>query len=133
VSRKGATIIAVSNEGAAGNGPSDVLLRRLLTSVAEYEKAIIQERCKASAQARKRRGLVAGHPVYGYTAGPDGELVECTDELSVIARTIQLRKTRPKKTSWRQVALILNNEGYTNRAGNPWKLHNVRAVLKDRI
>ena len=87
----------------------------------------------SSIKERKKNGEVVGHPIYGYSAGPNGELVENADELSVIARTIQLRKTGSKKKTWRQVAQILNNEGHTNRAGNPWRLHNAWAVLKDRI
>lgn len=132
VSKKGAKIIAVSNEGASADGPSDVLLRRLLSSVAEYEKAIIGARCAAAAKSLKAQGRVAGHPEYGFSVGPDNQAVENAEELAVIERVKQLRNPSSKQP-WRVVAETLNDEGFTNRSGNAWSLHNLYSCLNGRV
>ena len=124
-------IVAVDNSGAAEEDPSSVLLRRLLSSVAEYEREIIRGRVKQAHKARKRAGLVCGHPPYGFDRGDNDELVPNTDEQKVWALVGHLRNTplgKKKRHPWRAVAEKLNQQGFKNRSGGEWKLHNLFVI-----
>ena len=138
VSRKGAFIVAVDNEGASGDDPSATLLRRLLASVSEYEKAVISIRTKDANKARRKRNLPCSHAPYGFKVGADGCLVEEPTENQTWIRAMAIRNEpiqsglSSKGLSWRLVALALNDEGFTNRAGNPWTIQNLFQINKWR-
>jgi DNA invertase Pin-like site-specific DNA recombinase len=135
VANKKSSIIAVDNESASNDDPSSVLLRRLLSSVAEYEREIIKGRIISAHKARKQAGLTCGHPPYGYAVGDDDMLVPNPKEQKVWSVVQQLRKTPYGKKSghpWRAVAEKLNEQGYVNRSGGVWKLHNLFVINKTK-
>ena len=129
VSRKGAKIISCSAPGSSSQEPSDILLRNLLASVAQYERAIIGQRISAAHQARKARGYVATHPPYGMTVEDDGKLVKDKEE-DLVVRAVKWG--RYCGFTWREIAEILNESGYYNRSGRPWSLHNLRSIFVKR-
>lgn len=138
VSKKGAFIVAVDNEGAAGNDPSAVLLRNLLASVSQYEKSVISIRIKDANKARRKNKLPCSHAPYGFQVGADGYLVEEPTEASTWCRAMEIRSEpirsglSSRGLSWRLVALALNEEGYSNRSGNPWTVQNLFQINKWR-
>ena len=135
VGAKKAKIVAVDNENAAANDPSSVLLRRLLSSVAEYEREIIRGRVKQAHNARRRAGLVCGHPPYGFNRGSNDELVENTEEQAIWSFVEELRRTpfgNKESHSWRAVAEKLNSQGFKNRSGGSWSYRNLIQINKTR-
>lgn len=138
VSKKGAFIVAVDNEGAAGSDPAAVLLRNLLASVSQYEKSVISIRIKDANKARRKNKLPCSHAPYGFQVGPDGYLVEEPTENQTWIRAMSIRNEpiqsglSSRGLSWRLVAQALNEEGYTNRSGNPWTIQNLFQINKWR-
>lgn len=135
VESKKAKIIAVDNDNAAADDPSSVLLRRLLSSVAEYEREIIRGRVTQAHKARRRAGLVCGHPPYGFNRGENDELVENPEEQSIWCFVEELRRTPVGNKlghSWRAVAEKLNQQGYSNRSGRAWSYRNLQQINKTR-
>ena len=138
VSKKGAFIVAVDNEGAAGDDPSAVLLRNLLASVAQYEKSIISIRIKDANKARRKNKLPCSHAPYGFQVGDDGYLVEEPTEHQTWNRVMEIRSEpihsglSSRGLSWRLVAIALNEEGHTNRSGGPWHQRNLNQINKWR-
>ena len=135
VRSKKAKIVAVDNENAADNDPSSVLLRRLLSSVAEYEREIIKGRVKQAHKTRKRAGLTCGHPPYGFSVGQDGVLVVNDQEKEIWDLVSTLRATPlggKKSHPWRIIAEKLNEQGYTNRSGNSWKWENLYQIQRTK-
>jgi len=135
VEAKKAKIVAVDNENAAANDPSSVLLRRLLSAVAEHEREMIRGRVTQAHKARRRAGLVCGHPPYGFDRGENDELVENPEEQAIWCFVEELRRTplgNKKQHPWRAVAEKLNEQGYKNRSGGEWKLHNLFVINRTR-
>jgi len=135
VEAKKAKIVAVDNENAAAADPSSVLLRRLLSAVAEHERAIIRGRVSSAHKARRRAGLVCGHPPYGFNRGEKDELVVNPEEQAIWTYVEELRSTplgKKKKHPWRVVAEKLNEQGFKNRSGREWKLHNLFVINKTK-
>lgn len=52
VSRKGCRIVSAAEEGTASDGPTDVLMRRMVDSFAEYERLVIKSRTRAALDAK---------------------------------------------------------------------------------
>lgn len=61
VERKGARIVSAAGEGTDDDGPTSVLMRQIVDSFAQYERAVIRSRTRAAMAAKKRRGERAGH------------------------------------------------------------------------
>jgi DNA invertase Pin-like site-specific DNA recombinase len=105
--------------------PSRKLIRQILGAVSEYERAMIRLRMQAGRVSRRERGDYAGFgsPPYGWRAerGGRGEgvrLVEVESEQVTLGR---IRELRAGGSSLRQIAEVLNNEGYkTRRDGKPF-------------
>jgi DNA invertase Pin-like site-specific DNA recombinase len=129
VTQKGAQIISCSAPGSSGTSASDVLLRNLLASVAQYERAIIGQRISQAHQARLARGYVATTPPYGFTVDLNNKLVpEKTEQIVCSA----VKRMRECGYSWKKAAEALNQRHYYNRSDRPWSLHNLRAIFVKR-
>lgn len=86
---------------------------------------------RAGVASRRARGLHHGAVPYGWTVDDTGLLVEDEDEQGVLRLATDLQ-TRTKAT-WRTVAAMLNDGGFTTRSGSPWQGENLRRrVLSDQ-
>jgi len=84
---------------------------------------------------RRSKGLVCGHPPYGFSRGEKDELVVNPEEQAIWTYVEELRSTplgKKKKHPWRVVAEKLNEQGFKNRSGREWKLGNLFAMNKTR-
>jgi len=62
----GIRLVSASGEGTESDDPGHVLMRRILSAVAENEAALVSLRTKAAFQAKKQRGERIGRPPYGF-------------------------------------------------------------------
>ena len=108
------------------------LIRNILLCLASYEREKIVARLKHGRKRRKkelkekaRKNNRLSTKVEGKKAfGEDSKI-----EQGIIKRIKFLRKAKNKKAStWGGIALALNENGLTNRAGNPWTMANVRKI-----
>jgi DNA invertase Pin-like site-specific DNA recombinase len=80
VTKRGARIVSAAGEGSDADGPSDVLMRRLIDSFAEYERLIIGARTKHALAAKRRRGeRTSRFAPYGYAINADGRTLDSSD------------------------------------------------------
>jgi site-specific DNA recombinase len=90
-------------------------MRTILDAFAQYEKALIVVRTKASLARKRDQGERIGMLPYGTRLGADGvHLVEAPAEQAVIAT---VRALRGSGLSYRAIAAELNRQGLTNRVG----------------
>jgi DNA invertase Pin-like site-specific DNA recombinase len=72
IRRRGARIVSAAGEGTEGDGPTDVLMRRIVDAFGEYERLIIKARTKAALAVKNGRGEKTGGAIpYGSMRGPD--------------------------------------------------------------
>lgn len=109
---------------------------KMMASFAELEREQIGERTSAVMQSLKSRGLPAGTAPFGWENvnehDGDGNLIRrplrpVETEQNAIARMTELRGSG---LSTIKIAGIMNEEGFTTRAGTPWVQQYVSRVLK---
>lgn len=125
--RQGGRVRCVDGAGN-GDDPSAVLIRQILDSFAQYERAIIALRTTAAMQRKIARGeYTGGRPPYGWRVGPDGRTLEPNEyELDVVRR---IQGARERGMSYRTIAASLNEQG-TPARGKKWYLRTVQDVAK---
>lgn len=126
VARRGARVVSAAGEGTEGDGPADVLMRRLVDAFSEYERLLIGARTKAALQAKRRRGERAGAVPFGYTADEAGRLIPDEGEQRVLAL---VRSLRDQGLSIRQIAAELNTRNLPAR-GSRWHSTTIARLLK---
>lgn len=125
--RSGASLMVADGAGQ-GDDPTSKLIRGILLSVAEFEKAMIRARIKAALQVKKDRGELTGSAPFGFKRGQDGKtLVPCPEEQKVINRA---RALRQDGESYRRIEAQLAREGFTGRTGQAIKLPTIHQIAK---
>lgn len=112
--------------------PTRALVRRMLGSIAQYEREVIRLRLMAGRERKQLLGGYAGGaPPYGWAA-VRGELVPIPPEQRAIRKIVRLNDGG---ASYRQVAAELERSGVPSRASHgKWRPDTIRAiVLRDRL
>jgi DNA invertase Pin-like site-specific DNA recombinase len=129
VAKRGGRIVSAAGEGTENDDPAGMLMRRLIDSFAEYERALIAARTRAALQAKRRKGeRVSGIIPFGYDLAQDGRTLKPkAREQAMIA---SIRALRAAGGSLREVAEEMNKRGARTRSGRPWRFEYVRNVLR---
>jgi len=111
----------------ADSDPSRKLIRQVLNAVAEYERSALVAKLRAARERKKRNG---GHGVGCYKFG---EHPERPHEAGTLARIRELRRcgNGRRKTTFRDIAAVLNAEGRASRTGRSWTPTMIRDLLPD--
>jgi DNA invertase Pin-like site-specific DNA recombinase len=116
--RKGARIVSAAGEGTDTNDPTSRLMRQIVDSFAEYERAIIRARTRAALAVKKARGERVGGIPFGYQLAEDKRLLQpYPPEQRALA---VLRELRAAGYTYRAIAQELNRQGFRSRTGGPW-------------
>jgi DNA invertase Pin-like site-specific DNA recombinase len=128
VRRKGARVVSAAGEGTDGDGPTDVLMRRIVDAFAEYERLLIAARTRAAMQAKARRGERCGTIRFGFDLAADGTNLIANDAEQRAVGII--REMRAAGYSLRSTAVALNAQGIpTKNSRRPWVHTSVKSVL----
>jgi DNA invertase Pin-like site-specific DNA recombinase len=129
IAKRGARVVSAAGEGTDSDDPAALLMRRLIDSFAEYERALIAARTRAALAAKRRRGeRVSGIIPFGYRLGMDGRSLEPqANEQRALA---MIRLMKGSGASLRAVASELNRQGLVTRAGTMWRFEYVRSLLR---
>lgn len=107
--------------------PTKVLVRQILGSIGQYERALIRGRMQAGKLIKAARGgYIGGQPGYGQRAD-DGELVSDTDEDEIIGMVTSLRQAG---TSYRNIGAALTSAGFRPRRAKTWHPMVVRSIAE---
>lgn len=124
--KNGASLVCADGAGS-GDDPTSELIRGILLSVARFEKALIRSRIKAALAVKRSRGERIGAPPYG--ARVEGKLlVMDPNEVGTIRR---LRALRALGMTIREIVEQATREGLLNRAGKPFTIAAVHALVRD--
>ncbi len=124
--KNGASLVCADGAGS-GDDPTSELIRGILLSVARFEKALIRSRIKAALAVKRSRGERIGAPPYG--ARVEGKLlVMDPNEVGTIRR---LRELRSLGMTIREIVERATVEGLRNRAGKPFTIAAVHALVRD--
>lgn len=137
-SSAGASVVCSDGAGN-GSSPSDVFMRTVLDSAAQYERALIRSRTRDALASKRARGERVGGVPYGFalgssvlskSSGSPCALTPVESEQSVVSRMRELH--RSGKGAW-AISRQLNREGLTTRSGKPWTQIQVQRVLDSSL
>jgi DNA invertase Pin-like site-specific DNA recombinase len=129
ITKRGARLVSAAGEGTESNDPSGVLMRRLVDSFAEYERALIGARTRSALAAKRQRGeRISRFIPFGYQLGTDGSTLESHPVEQQVLMLI--RQCREAGHSLRAIAEALNDLGLRTRAGTRWRFEYVRSLLR---
>jgi len=118
--RRGVTIISVAEPDLCVSDPSRKLLRQIMGSIAEYDRAMIVVRMRAA----KQRMRNAGQRTDG--AWPYGSHPGKPEEREVLRWMIESRKNGANLTA---ICAELNNRGIPPRRGKKWYQNAVQRIV----
>jgi len=125
--RSGARIASAAGEGTEDDGPTSILMRRMVDAFAEYERLIIKARTCAALAVKKSRGERTGGVPYGFALAADGvHLDPCAAEQEIIAAA---RTLKAAGLSLRKIGAELEARGMLPRTGRSWHAETVKALL----
>lgn len=128
VTRKGGRFVSAAGEGTEGDEPSNILMRRVVDSFAEYERLVIKVRTKAALAAKRRRGELISRMPYGCDLAPDGKtLVPNETEVAWIGLMLRWRS---EGFDARRIASELNKAGAPPKRGTRWYHASVKSILE---
>ena len=125
--RHGATLACADGAGS-GEDPTAELVRGILLSVARFEKAMIRARITSALAVKRARGEMTGAPPFGFRVGVDGKTLEPDEREGVVLE--QIRALRASGLTVRGVQAAAAESGLVGRAGRPFTLSAVHAMLK---
>jgi len=115
---------SLDTKSAAGR-----LVINVMGAVSQWEREVISERTKAALAYKKSQGQRVGNIQYGWCLSPDGKsLLPKPYEASIVCLIKRMRSEG--HMSYRDIAKMLNKNGYKNRNGNSWRHEAVEDVFK---
>jgi len=142
IQRKKATLISVCGEGTWGFTDEDWLVRKILQTLAEYERKVIGARTKAAMLRHQANGRLMGSiPRYGFMLDPKDKRKVLKSQYEQVVIN-QIKRLNKKGLSLRQIAAELANLKYKPRKvlrkfkGKPvyvkgkWNPQTIRLILK---
>jgi site-specific DNA recombinase len=137
IRRRGARVVSAAGEGTESDGPTDILMRRIVDAFGEYERLIIKARTKAALAVKKGRGEKTGGAIpYGSMLGPDKPgpkgvpiktLVPCPAEQEVL---VLMKTLRAGGMTLVEIASELTARGIERREGGTWDHGYISRLLK---
>ena len=134
--RAGGRVVSAAGEGTDSDGPTDVLMRRIVDAFAEYERLLIKARTRAALGAKQRRGERASPTPYGFDLVDDGrrskrgdlpvKLVANPREQAIVAEILGMDDSGMKPA---EIARELNGRGVPSKRGKLWSNMGVRRIL----
>lgn len=115
------------SEGILCDATEDPLLKYIRSGLNERERLIISLRTKTALQTKKEAGFALGQPKYGQSI-INGQTVQNSSETSIVKRSNELHSLG---FSTRQIADILNQEGFKTRRGSAFRQTQVVRILKN--
>lgn len=122
-------LVDIGTEPVNGNGTAKLFFS-MLSVFAEFERHRIAERMEDGRRAKKAQGMrISGHAPYGYRfegEKPHTRLVRNEDEITVLREAAAIWK----KTSPAIATDMLNEKGYRDRAGNPFRIVQMKRLVE---
>jgi site-specific DNA recombinase len=128
VNRQGARVASAAGEGTGDDEPSSVLMRRIISAFAEYERLLIKARTRAALKAKKARGERSGQVPYGHHLAGDGRTLE--PDRAEAEALVLIRELRTAGMSLRAIAAELDRRCVPTKSGRPWRHTTIKDLLE---
>jgi DNA invertase Pin-like site-specific DNA recombinase len=131
VFKSGGVILTADGLSRSTDAPEQVLIRRLIDSVNEFQRGILKAKTSMALQELKKAGLSTGNPPFGYeVCSLDKKTLKKSKKEQKILKIVFNR--RASNASWREVAEELNLSSSTRR-GNRWTINSVYGTFNKKV
>jgi site-specific DNA recombinase len=124
--REASALIATADGLDNSDSPEGQLVRAIIDSMAQYERALIRARTTAALRIKKSNGERVGSIPLGFLADEQGKLVPCLAEQAAMQR---MRELAAAGCSQRAICRALTAEGYLPRKSK-WNVTTVSRALR---
>jgi DNA invertase Pin-like site-specific DNA recombinase len=119
--KAGFELISVAEPDLMANDPGRKLMRQIMGSIAEYDKATIVAKLRGARERKKAAtGRCEGTKPYGHYPGE-------------VANLERMKAGRAAGVAYDKLAAQMNAEGLVNRAGGAWWGGNIRRILTTQV
>ena len=127
--KAGGRILTADGINSADESPEQVLIRRLIDSVNEFQRGVLRAKTSMALQELKKKGLSTGVPPFGKKVGEDGKtLVPNPKEEKILGYVLA---NRSAGMTWKEIAGGLNLFS-TTRRGNAWTISSCYGTFSKR-
>lgn len=129
VQKKGASVVSICGEGTWADSDEDWLVRKILQTLAEYERKVIAARTKAAMLRHQANGKrMSKEPPFGFAVDPNdpSSLIENTTEQQIIERILSLKES---ELSLRAICRQLESEGTHCRNNSNWHHTTIKSII----
>ena len=96
LAKKSSRVLSCAGEGTEDDSPSAILMRRIISAVAENERALIAARTTAALAAKKARGERLGGPRFGFHV-VDGKLALHPEKFQKLQMAVRMNENGEKQ------------------------------------
>lgn len=123
----GAEVISVSEPDMDSDDPTRVLVRQILGSIAQYERALIRGRMMAGKAVKVAQGgYGGGRPPFGWRAEGKDLIPEPREQEAIRL----VRQLADEGLSTRQIAARLEEAGHRPKVGEHWSSIQVLRIIR---
>lgn len=123
--RRGVSLVSVAESLDTGTAAGRLVLN-IMVSVSQWEREAIGERTRDAMRHKRSKGERVGTLPFGYSLAVDGLHLEANPtEQGILSRMKEL-KLAGRTT--REIAGVLNAQGFTTRRGTVWRFQYVAAL-----
>ena len=114
------SLISFSPDAFLDDTPTSRLIRQVLGSVSEFEKAMLVSKLRGARERKRAKGYkVEGRKSHA----------EARPEVVALAKTMRQRLHRGYAMSFRDISAELFASGHTSKSGKPFTASSVRKML----
>lgn len=131
IEKRGKRLFSTKETDLDSKDATRVLIRQVLGSIAQYEKAIITMRLRSGRLYKARKGgFAGGSTALGYKVQGKGLTLD-TEQLCTVKRIFHLKRYKRMKLA--AIARLLNVENVKTARGGNWYASTVKYILKNPI
>lgn len=139
--RRGCRLVSAAGEGTDDDGPSSVLMRKMVDAFAEYERLMIGLRTAMALKAKRDRGeRMGGGLEYGYEVVRTESRIQrdgTVRQMEIVAKCeveqqwiAEMRRLYAEDYGTRRIARFLNDRKVPTRTGAAWSHQVVDGILR---
>lgn len=128
IERRGARIASIAGEGTLEDSAEGWLIRKILQTLAEYERRLIAARTRAAMRHHQANGRrMSNKTPYGWERDPQNPalMVHCPEEQQVLGQILELHE---QGKGLRAICRELEDQGIKCRGGK-WHHTTIKAIL----
>jgi len=126
-------LVSATNEEELENSPQSTLVRHIFSAISQYQREEVVFNLSVARERKRKQNKIDGHVTMTGEGKCGGwkQHRELNPEIVKRVKTLRRKNWKTKKQkSYREIANILFDEGFTNQNGNRFNPNSIRNMVK---